>query len=427
MTEVGIELMRLVEADDFRETLIHACDRAPATTMILGVGVEDQAVYLECRDGRVHDAPGATVAPGCLTKLLTGALAIHTLQDRGLSLDLPIARLVGIDGMGSERLRLSHLLNHTHGLDTTTSELRLQPDGAVDTPWLARQLCEPRRIAEPGALHSYANASAWLTAALIEAISGNTFTHGVMTELFRDADLDDGHPRLRAGESTMCAATGRGLEISASTFLGFLKSFWRGSARGEGLAGMEAVTLPGWSGTELGLVGGWKTFGDGWLGHSSVQRAGNGLVRIHPERRIALFVCSPDQACGTAAVALFGRQLSSLVPARLPRLLPDGAAERSSYLGVFEVAATRIFVEEDGEGGLRMRVFRRSGAGLESQPLHVCSLRAAADHLFYTRPVHPELFPYIQFVGGARPFEYLWNGKGLWRRAEGAQDTTQPQ
>jgi hypothetical protein len=422
MTDYAAALAQLVDTETFRESLRAACIRRPGTTLTVGVAAGDFDRCFECSGDDARMSPSAAVAPGCLTKLFTGALAIESLQEQGLPGDLEIAEPLGIDGDGSERLRLRHLLDHTHGLDTSmTQELRFEDYGQIDRHWLARRLCSTPKIAEPGAMHSYANASAWLAAALIEKISATTCANKLLRSLDPEQQAAGIHwNQGNDGPSgAICAATGRDLKIPAAVFLEFLKSFWNGNRRGDRLAESrwnDIVPLPGWSGPEVGVLGGWKSFGNGWFGHSSVQEGCQGLVRVHPVQRVALFVCSKEQNCNTAAVLLFGRHLPTLVPSSHPRMLPANAASAdNAYLGVYDVAATRIFIERAERGGLKMRAYRRGHSGLATELLHSCSLRAANDHLFYTRPVHAELFPYLQFVGPA-PFGHVWNGKWIWRR-----------
>lgn len=410
------------DEDYLRRRMREVCALRPGMHLTVGIAAGDRELCLQSVGDSLNPAAAAPLATGCLTKLFTGAIAIESLQRHGVPRDACIGECLGLgDSFGSARL--DDLLDHTHGWDTTTTnDLPLQADGCVDIGKIYDRLCAAGRIAAAGEMHCYANASAWLTTALAERIEGVSFAELITRQLFCAEEGSSLSWRLRnqSGAAAICGATGAGMEVSAAALLAFLKSFWRGERRAAVLAVPpgEIRALPGWSGAERGILSGWKYYGEGWFGHSSSRAGAYGVVRVQPEQRIAMFVCSKEQSCAAPATALFGRSFATFAPVKSPKLLPTGSPiEHEAYVGVFDVAATSLRIEH-ADTGLVMRAFDRRGRNIAREPFHVALLRPAADHLFYPEPMHAELFPYLQFVGSShRPLSYIWNGKGVWRRS----------
>jgi hypothetical protein len=419
-------LAQLVDEQVLRDRLRNVSALRPGIRLTVGIAVRNSEVCLEIAAGEVTIATAAPITPGCLTKLFTGSIAIEAMQRQGLPIDTSVGRYLGTE-VAEFDVQLRHLLDHTHGWDTTTADdLLLDSSGYVDAERICQQLSAAGRIATPGKLHCYANANAWLTASLAEKVSGETYGELLMRRLFTNDEINQQSWSLRREPAAhaVCGATGEGMSVSAGALLAFLRSFWCGNRRAETLsvaAGQSILALPGWSGAETGVLRGWKSYGSGWFGHSAARPGAYGLVRVHPVEQVAVFVCSSDQNCSSVATALFGRMLPTFVPVRSPSLLPAGSSiDYEIYAGVYEVAAIRIVIERAEGARLGMRAYQRAGQRVESEPFYVGMLRAATEHVFYTDPVDAELFPYLQFVGPARPFSYLWNGKGLWLRRPGA-------
>jgi hypothetical protein len=434
-TEESVSM--LLQAHVLETRMAEACVLRPSTRAITGVACSGASVWAEfkgpqCRDRTARDV----VNPGCISKLITGALARELLSTADAADPEFVATMLGFEtNPGSAGITLRHLLDHTHGFDTSEiTTCPRAPSGRVDKESLRDRLLCAAKIGRPGQLHSYSNASAWLVAAAVEQYCQTDLATLICHHLFSVSEREKLPWLTRPTNpgAPFCAATGEGMEFSPTALLSFLSSFWAGNHREHFLHGQSAtsaVPLPGWSGAEQGIFWGWKTYASGWFGHNSSHPGAYGLVRVQPAERIALFAFSNDLSCNAIAAGLFGRVSPSLAPARIPRLLSSTeGAPRSSYTGLYEVATMAVFIEQSDERHLTLRAHGKTRGLVCQCPFFEASLRAATDHFFYTEPRHADLFPYVQFV---RPLNngdsYLWNGKFLWRRVSGYQGDMVPQ
>ncbi len=416
----------LLQPHALEKRMAEACVLRPSTRVIAGVACSGGSVWAEFKGPQCHDRTARDVVnPGCISKLITGALARELCSAADAADPTFVATMLGFETSPDSRgITLRHLIDHTHGFDTSEiTTCPRAPGGRVDQELLRDRLLGAARIGRPGQLHSYSNASAWIVAAVMERYCQTDLATLVCNHLFSV----DGQKKLpwltRRPDpgAAFCAATGEGVEFSPTALLSFLSSFWRGNHREQFLRAQEvgaAVPLPGWSGAEQGIFWGWKTYASGWFGHNSSHPGAYGLVRVHPEERVALFAFSNDLSCNAIAASLFGPACPSLAPARIPRLLSSTeGAPLSSYTGMYTVASMAVFIEQSDEGNLTLRAHGQTRGLVCPIPFFKTSLRAATGHFFYTEPRLADLFPYVQFV---RPLNdedsYLWNGKFLWRR-----------
>ncbi len=357
-------------------------------------------------------APREPVPVGCLAKLLTATLATRMMANLGIGLETRVTEL--LDHVESRPVladvTVRHLLEHTHGLDGALIERLPMQHGFIDVRELVRGVGKSRPLAAPGAVYSYGNVGAWLTAAALERLGTRPFAHllrkelldplGIPTDFISSARVD-----------AICPARGLGLALGVVDWLRFLKSETvQRAVCGEERAGKPtslAITpLPGWNPLERGIRLGWKYHGQGWFGHQSVWTGASALVRVNPERRIALVLISRDHAASVIGGRLFGPTLPELFDLRMPPLLKHGAlVNPERYVGryasaAFDVELVRSNNEIEVQVHDRVRDARQSAV-----------LLPAAGHAFFIRPPMIESFPFVQLVEphGER-FTYLWNG-----------------
>jgi hypothetical protein len=252
-----------------------------------------------------------------------------------------------------------------------------------------------------------------MAAAVLEAVTDRPFGQ------LLDEYLSNGISTSGAA----CPATGEELLLGGRAFLEFLASHWTGRENERLLAfaaGAQAIPLPGWSGSELGICSGWKWYGNGSFGHNSAHKGAYGVVRVDTQRELAFFALSRTQPCNSIAAALFARLMPSLIPSFNPKFRENGADEHvDRYVGTYCCAATVVFIRADEESQLHLFAHNVNHDGRSAEHFYSARLRAAENHVFYTQPRHAELFPHVQFVEPTPDgFGYLWNGKHVWRKVE---------
>ena len=314
-------------------------------------------------------------------------------------------------------ISLRCLLTHTHGLDASTVQsVPRTREGFIDVQVLCSQLAASP-LSTPGRLYSYSNAGAWFAGAALEQRLGRRYS-----QLLKDSSL-------RSSESisvgSVCPATGDGLELTLSQWLRFLELHLQqgpsraGDAFARALSALreDPVSLPGWSPSEQGACLGWKYYGAGWFGHNANLPESSTLLRFNCEHHIALVIDASDNAAFMVLAGLFGTALPEFANLRPPRLLNAdecAAASLERYVGTYVQAQSILRVDTTSKRQLLLIIDtpdrRESRARL---------LRAAEGNLFIFEPRDSTDFACVQFVKAteAGTFEYLWNGKQIWRRA----------
>lgn len=420
MSEDCIEV--LAESRLLHERLVSCFGSVPRKRIIVGLAWRDRcgwAVLDDEPDTRtVTDA--AVVRIGCISKLLTAALLERAVADGHLDWHSNLSDLLYEQPQRVRaelsRIAAKDLLEHTHGLDDSLVwRVPRRAGGWIDLAALCAQLLLTPRLTEPGTMYSYSNAGAWLCAALLERIYGRRYADMLCMQLLAQPA---GAAAMNA--ERICPASGDQLALHASALLQFLAAQFAGAGTCFGSQpGIvdEVVPLSGWNSLELGVRRAWKYAGGGWFGHSSMLPGHPVLLRVHPQRRIGVFIASRYQAPAIVAAGLFGKHLPELSALRTPKPLTQSESQRidvARYLGIYKNAAQTMVIDRQGSqlalrvDGVRDPLWPESSFGAE--------LRPARDHIFLTRPLHGR-FPYVQCVlDGAGQSQYLWNGQRLWRR-----------
>jgi CubicO group peptidase (beta-lactamase class C family) len=362
--------------------------------------------------------PREPMPVGCLAKLLTATLAIRVMAELGIGLHTRVTELLDLREARAvlARITLRQLLEHTHGLDCARIGPPPVRSGFIDVRELVLDVARWRPLAAPGAMYSYGNIGAWLIGAALERVVTRPFSQLLRERLLGPLGIQtDAASSPRA--AVICPASGAGLALRVVDWLRFLNSeaVDRAVACAESTgeaASLSVTPLPGWNPLERGIRLGWKYHGHGWFGHQSAWPEASALVRVNPERRIALVVISRDHAASVISGRFLGSALPELFELRTPPLQRhDAVVSPERYLDRYGSAAFEVELAQSG-AALELRVHDRLRDVRQR-----AALLPAAGHTFFTRRPVIESFPFIQLVEphGGR-FSYLWNGRSVLPR-----------
>jgi CubicO group peptidase (beta-lactamase class C family) len=323
-------------------------------------------------------------------------------------------------------IRMRHLLNHTHGLDASLAwPLPRRANGFIDSFKLCTMLAANPSLAPPGELQSYSSSGAWLWAAALERATKQRFKQLFFERLLEPLGLSsvpqDSGEICPAGLSTTSELP---LSMSVNDLLAFLEYHMNSGASEMECLRRDVLPLPGWAAGEQGVCQGWKYFGSGWFGHTSILPEYSSLIRINPAARLGIVLGGAKTQLFSTFARLFARALPELthvlLPGRFVKISAD-AVNFAAYEGRYVTAASTVRIDIASTQILRHQVTSRSSS-TESQSSEVISLRHAGNHLFFpARQTNFDL-PFVEFVSPRSngTFEYIWNGKSLWRRDETA-------
>lgn len=412
----------LQNPDGLTSRLTAICARKQLQNATIGLQVCGRQIFAAATGGRsdTDEAPQARMRAGCLTKTLTATLIAEAVAARQLDWDTEINDILEIDGRAQRRLAritIDQLLNHTHGLDgSDIVQPPLAASGRLDARTLCQQLAA-RPLSTPADLYSYSNTGPWLAGAALERLSGKRYG-----ELLGASEVIGSGGAFEQAPVAVCPATGESLEWTISRWLTFLDSHLQAGMSGTGLARSMAelrevtVPLPGWSATEQAAARGWKYYGSGWFGHNANIGDRSALLRLNAQEATAIVLSASGDGAFFALAWLFGTVLPEFANLQLPRLLTArerGLLRIEAYPGVY--TQSRMCIEVAALPANKLCLAIRSRNSADEPPR---ALQPAQNHIFFPEPDgHPEL-PYVQFVTstGSDHFDYLWNGKQLWRR-----------
>lgn len=400
---LGAQLMDVVARKHIGEVTIAMTGRGRSLFFAVGPG------------GRCLDRLAArnTLNPvGCLVKPLTAMLVAEAVAQTRLGWHDEVAEILGARNIIGTRLAgvtVQQLLNHTHGLDA--SSVKCVPragDGCIDAASLCGAL-SARPLSVPGEMYSYSDVGGWLAGAVLEKLYRKPYMRILAARPFmRDSDA------LAVPEGQVCASTGGALRLSAAQWIEFLDSH----AEQISTLGAERTSLPGWGLFEHGACSGWKAYADGWLGHNSNQTDYSAVLRFHPRERVGILVyAAGDGAAMLALAGVLGEAFPELLHFRIPRPVAQRnlpALKSDRYTGRFSRCDTQLAVQGGDGFPLSVSVLDPQAAPVWSCP----HLRPGKDELFLPEPQDDLRFPFMQFVrpDASNRFEYVWNGRQLWRR-----------
>jgi CubicO group peptidase (beta-lactamase class C family) len=414
MAANGFDLSSFEEDGDVAARLTAVAIRNGLSDVAVGLLSRGRRCFVALDDQRrpIDEASRQPIRAGCLAKPLTATLMATAVEENKLEWAAPVNDVVSLDSAATDLLAgvtIRQLLNHTHGLDASAVERMPRTDaGRLDITQLCSQLAA-RSLSAPGQLHSYANAGAWIAGALLEEIYGRSYFQLLRGKRIIDLDARAAEPR----NDRVCPATGEDLTPTIADWLLFLETHLSSHAS----LRADPVPLPGWSPTEQAACIGWKSYGQGWFGHNADLPERSALLRFNPERQVAIVLAAANHSAFFALAVLFGALLPEFANLRPPRLLkPHECAQLQvdSYIGEYARARDAIHIDVLAE---RTLSFAMRSQGLERE-IAPRPLRAADHSLFIPEPRDVPEFAFVQFItsGEAQGYDYLWNGKQLWRR-----------
>jgi CubicO group peptidase (beta-lactamase class C family) len=419
-------------ADDLQELLEAEFGGSTHSILVAVSDVSREICAYVGPDASRDTAPAARLlVSGCLTKLLTAAVARAAAVRSGVALESGLGSVPTRAGAGTRALlgdvSMRDLLEHTHGLDgSALSGCPLKQQGTIDFETLCMQLQAARRVSEPGVLFSYGNAGAWLAAAISEDLMGMSYK-ALLRELLSETENGSRTASLSL-EGAPCPAGVRSWGIRVSSLMRFLRREMDAGISTSFLAAIRSRTTlgqrarRGWSAGEKANHFGWNEYEGGWFGHNSIYPGAPAFLRIHPDRQVALVLSSRDISPTTVVARLFGREYPDLLRTKAPRLLSTGgaASDRSAgYEGQYGSSRWRFSVDCSADRLLRVNVYDTRSGKARPQPCASARLIAAEDDVFVVKPSQPGMARFYQFLrlGGGR-FDYLWDGETSFRRLE---------
>ncbi len=379
---------------------------------LIGVFVGDDVSILSAGGDPDRTIETLPVVAGCLAKVLTASLLGEAVHAGLIAWDDAVADRLNLGDRGRQALAgvaVRHLVDHTHGLDAAAIEgVPYRDDGRIDIETLCDGLAS-RPALEPGKFYSYGHVGAWLGGALLERLHGSRYDALLRERGMIDVNAD-------RGSTVPCPATGADLCLTVGQWIEFARR--ASDAMPVDAAGTTAaIALPGWHPAERGIVFGWKSYGDGWLGHNGHNGEYSVLLRINPGKRIAIVATARDaNGASSVAAGVFGDVLPEFRMLRPPRLLK--AHEAAAYpvqdrVGRYVQSRTVVDVSTNGEGALQLSV--GDGTAAVSAPRQ---LRPADGGVFLSVSGGDPEFMFVQFIadGDDGEVKYLWNGRQLWRR-----------
>lgn len=364
---------------------------------------------------------------GCLTKTFTATLAARAVGRGRLAFDADVSDLLGVEPRCGIKVR--HLLNHTHGFDgSAVARLPRLASGRIDVTALWKQLTDARRISPPGEMYNYNSAGSWLAAAVLERIDGRLYRE-LLCELLEEHVSAVRLAEIRAIEPhRVCPALGDELSLSVGELLSFAQAHLEDdSTSGLAMLREDPFRPVEWEPKLRGIALGWYELGEGWFGHSSRLYEESAMIRICPQRRMAIAVAARGEDSAQAILgALFGDDLPEFAGLQAARFVAErrwSSLDAAPYSGRYGNSRLTIIVDLGANGALRIRAFPHDEDGAQSEEPYVKRyLRPAEWGVFYSAPPDPQIIPCAQFLSpdATGRFRYLHTGKQLLPRLDAA-------
>ena len=381
------------------------------------VAVLAEGRVIEAADGLVNldtgvEATRDTVFQiGSVTKVLTATLVMQLVDEGRISLDdtvrsvLPEFRVA--DEAVAGRITIRQLLTHSSGFEGDIFTDTGDGDDCLER--YAALLAHAPQLFPPGELFSYNNAGFCLLGRIVEVLRGEAFDVCMREHLLAPLGLhraaqtaaeailqraavghvpapgaDDGEPMAGASAAAALVPTpvwamarsnapaGSMLAMRAVDLVAFARMHLEGGRAASGdivlsessVAEMQRpqIDLPdiGW-GTSWGL--GWeltRTPGSpDLIGHDGNTVGQSAILRVVPERGVAVAVLTNGGAAGPVFAEIAGRVLAELAGIERPEV-PRPGTEREverpgRYVGRYGSSTVEFEVRLDDDGALRMR------------------------------------------------------------------------
>ncbi len=147
----------------------------------------------------VPNAPDTKFRLGSITKQFTAALIMQLVEQGKVALDVPITTyLTDYRKETGDKVTVHHLLTHTSGIPSYTSEPKFMEEVSRDpytVPDFVAKHCSGDLEFEPGSTWRYDNSGYFLLGAIIEIVTGGTYEEALRKMLDACGMADSGYDR----------------------------------------------------------------------------------------------------------------------------------------------------------------------------------------------------------------------------------------
>jgi CubicO group peptidase (beta-lactamase class C family) len=318
-------------------------------------------------------------------------------------------------------ITVRHLVDHSHGLDDSLIPcLPLHENGRIDIEALGEKMTRHPPIAQPGKIYNYSRAGIWLAAGLLERTGNAKYGELLWQKLFRRLGMGS----VGGDYQRMYLGADFEAHVSINDVLSFLAAhLGETDTLRFDVADIAAnkFRFPGLALAGLGMCLGWKDYGSDWYGED-IQWTGNSAsIRFNPRLQLAAVLRRGTGLDRRLHFRALSHVMPELIDGNPPSILcPTGVdcENISAYQGTFSVASTSIIVWANALGRLFSSTVdhtAETGAtGRVDNPL----IRVG-EHLFHLTDGNTSCPRFIQFIdkGSDGHFQFVWNGKNIWRRA----------
>ena len=368
----------------------------------------------------------------CTAKLFTTTAILEACARHGIALDAELtAVLPGERSNGFwNGVTLEQLLMHTHGLDDPALPIfPRRADGRIDLNRLLTRIASIPRIAAPDAMFSSTDLGPLLAAAVMEqllAMRFDTILQRYLPAGFDIAAMSEASSTLSWKEipDYICPTTGGKLTVTASDLMRLMRCYFEAPGAARSIACVRHRTPPAWTTMGQTVCLGWNGHAGDWFGYNATTLGGGStLMRFHPQTASAFVIVSKVVPAFAIYHAILKASLPEFAALRPPRSLTAQelhAADLLAYTGRFASGPLTATIEVDAERRLALVIENRHGAPPVLREPMRHHLRLGLDHSFCSMPLNAKVMPYGRFLRDPQrhdSFEYLWNGRYLWRRS----------
>lgn len=395
----------------------------PHGRVLLALRVGDRYAMAQF-DGSGSPRKSELVHTGCITKLLTAAVALDLVRRKGLNIDCSLADLGGRDfdiaPLCSRSVR--HLIEHTHGLESPDAGSGLPAYSVtIDRDWLLNYVGSCYASPEVGKYYSYSNIGAWLLASAVEAAEGRPFVASLRSFLARTLAISPATSQLLDTlelEGGGCPSVGARIRIHPQDLLEFVLGCSNPGVVSPlfDFSRASNISLPGWHLLERGSSLGWKSLDSGWFGHHSILSVAPAAIRLHPTRRIAVFITCQGLVPPAILAQIFPSDLPDFGAFARFRILQSQRSQIPyfpPFCGTFryENIETKVIASAN-EPQIELECIAPT-----KEFQYRGLLRPMTKDVYEVYPGSCRSFQFMQFIqaDNGTP-SHLWNGRNLWRR-----------
>jgi CubicO group peptidase (beta-lactamase class C family) len=423
------------------EQFLKTCSllKTPSAQMSLWSGGSDISTAF-VKDGKQQpEADIPTMPAGCIAKAFTSFAILRLYEEQGISLDAAVNDVLAAH-CGEMNLAvlsgitIRNLLNCTHGLDTMgRTPLPRCANGMLDLQGVADRCAETPRLFAPGEYFSLSDAGAMFAGMMVERLTGTLYGRYLAERVHPEIGIDFRLDPASAQVAHVCPTAGANLHITSADLAAMTRFLCIDKqANGDGSLftkiSAQRAPMPGFSGLALSTGLGFHEYGGGWFGHNAVNENGQTWCwRFHPERNICVAIGTTDLKASLLMPIMMrmlsrpGEKFTLPTPPQTFSVDAVSAGDREAMCGTYHTWALSATVKP-AKHGLDLVIDNRNADVLRVVDSPITGWLTYADH--HSFRVEDGVTDWLrtgQFIRrpGATQFDYLWNGRRLWRRCEG--------